>query len=120
MGDVITKVDDRSVSSVAELQEQIARHRPGDNVSVTVIRKGSQKVINVPLRNREGTMALVKDVRPEVTRALGADFETIPAKDLSQMNLKNGVRVKNIGSGILRSETEMRSGFIITEVNKTP
>jgi S1-C subfamily serine protease len=74
----------------------------------------------VPLRNREGTTAIVKDVRPEVTRALGADFETLPAKDLSKLNLKHGVRVKNIGTGILRSETEMRSGFIITEVNKTP
>ena len=119
-GDVITKVDDRPVSSVAELQEQIARHRPGDKVAVTLIRKGSELVLNVPLRNREGTTAIVKDVRPEVTRALGADFETLPAKDLSKLNLKHGVRVKNIGSGILRSETEMRSGFIITEVNKTP
>jgi Do/DeqQ family serine protease len=120
VGDVITKVDDRPVNSVAELQEQIARHRPGDKVTVTLIRKGSELLLNVPLRNREGTTAIVKDTRPEVTRALGADFETLPAKDLSKLNLKHGVRVKNIGTGILRSETEMRSGFIITEVNKTP
>ncbi len=42
-GDVITKVDGRNVNSVAELQEQIARHRPGDKVAVTVIRGGSEK-----------------------------------------------------------------------------
>jgi S1-C subfamily serine protease len=45
---VITKVDDRPVNSVAELQEQIARHRPGDKVTVTLIRKGSERVLNVP------------------------------------------------------------------------
>ncbi len=119
-GDVITKLDGRSINSVAELQEQIARHRPGDKVVVTIIRKGSEKVINVPLRNGQGTTALVKDERPEIARALGAEFENLSAKDLEKFKLKTGVRVKNIGSGILRSNTDMRSGFIITEVNKTP
>lgn len=120
VGDVITKVDDRKVNSVAELQEQIARHRPGDNVAVTVIRKGAEKTLSVPLRNRDGNTSIVKDDRPAIARSLGAEFENLPAKELDKLSLKNGVRVKNIGTGILRSETEMRSGFIITEVNKTP
>ncbi len=119
-GDVITKVDGRNVNSVAELQEQIARHRPGDKVAVTVIRGGSEKIISVPLRNREGNTDIVKNDAPAVAKSLGADFETLPAMDLEKLNLRNGVRVKSIGSGILQAETEMRNGFIITEVNKTP
>ncbi len=74
----------------------------------------------VPLRNREGNTDIVKNDAPAVAKSLGADFETLPARDLEKLNLRNGVRVKSIGSGILQAETEMRNGFIITEVNKTP
>ncbi len=119
-GDVITKVDDRKVNSVAELQEQIARHRPGDKVSVTVIRNGSEKIIDVPLRNHEGNTSIVKEERPAVAKTLGAEFENIPAKELEKLELKSGVRVKKLTNGILSKETEMREGFIITEINNQP
>ncbi len=39
-GDVITKVNNVSTNSTPELQEQIARFRPGDLVSLTFIRRG--------------------------------------------------------------------------------
>ncbi len=39
-GDVVVEVDEVSVNSSPELQEMIARHRPGDEVTVKVNRKG--------------------------------------------------------------------------------
>ena len=48
--DVITKVNDRSVNSVPELQEIIGRSKVGDTVTLTVNRKGQTKQIEVKLR----------------------------------------------------------------------
>ena len=48
--DVITKVNDRSVNSVPELQEIIGRSKVGDTVTLTANRKGQTKQIEVKLR----------------------------------------------------------------------
>jgi serine protease Do len=43
-GDVIVAVDGKPVEYVAQLQEAIAFHKPGDVVSVDIVRKGGQRV----------------------------------------------------------------------------
>ncbi len=119
-GDVIVKIDDRMVNSVAELQETIGRHRPGDEVTVVVNRKGSEKTLRVPLKNNLGTAEVITANYSESTKALGADFEALPAKEAAQIGVKHGVKVSRLGAGKLRTQTEMREGFIITHINKQP
>ncbi len=41
-GDVILKVNNQSVDSTPELQEQVARYRPGDTISIDFIRDGKR------------------------------------------------------------------------------
>lgn len=48
--DIITKVNERSVNNVPELQEIIGRSKVGDTVTLTVNRKGQTKQIPVKLR----------------------------------------------------------------------
>jgi Do/DeqQ family serine protease len=55
--DVIVKVGNRDVRSSAELLETIARHRPGDKVTLTVNRQGKESQIQVQLRNQAGELA---------------------------------------------------------------
>jgi S1-C subfamily serine protease len=40
----------------------------------------------------------------------------VSAADLAKMGLENGVRVKKIGTGKIRNQTDMREGFVITKV----
>ena len=40
--DVIIKFDGTLVNTVAELQEQVGKHRPGDKVTITYIRNGKE------------------------------------------------------------------------------
>lgn len=49
--DVITAVDDRKVSNVAQLQEMIGTKQVGDMVEVNVIRKG--QLLSIPVRLKE-------------------------------------------------------------------
>jgi putative serine protease PepD len=51
-GDVITKVDDQTVTDYATLIAAIRRHRTGDSVSITYIRQGSTRTTKVTLAER--------------------------------------------------------------------
>jgi Do/DeqQ family serine protease len=50
VGDVIMKVNGITTKSVPELQEQIGSRNPGDQVTLTVHRNGSQKELNIKLK----------------------------------------------------------------------
>ena len=119
-GDVIVAVDDLQVQSSPELQEAIARHRPGDVVAVKVNRKGGEKIYKVTLNNRKGSTSLVEKEHHDILTVLGADFETLDEKTARKLDLTGGVRVKNLQAGKLRKYTDMREGFIITKMDGRP
>src|SRR6185436_5553975 len=60
VGDVIVKLDETIIKSNTALIEYVGMKRPGDKVAVTVNRAGKEKVFNVTLKNRAGTVGTVK------------------------------------------------------------
>lgn len=118
-GDIITKIASVDVNSVTELQEQIGRHRPGDNVPVTVLREEKEKVINVVLKNEEKTYAVVKRLPSEVMNALGAEFDNLTAAEKKSYRIENGVKISGIHSGKLQ-QNGIRQGFIVTRIDSKP
>ncbi|MCK9412944.1 MAG: Do family serine endopeptidase [Prolixibacteraceae bacterium] len=112
-GDVIVAINATKVNSRAQLQEQVGKHRPGDQVVVTVRRNGAEKVFNVTLKNTKGNTSIVK----ESLSLLGAEFGEISQKDRDRLNIDQGVQILKITSGKLKN-VGVRAGFIITDVNK--
>jgi Do/DeqQ family serine protease len=118
-GDVIVKVASKKVSSVGELQEQIARLRPGDKVEITVNREGKEIALSTTLKNKEGKSEVTKSERKEIFEVLGAEFAELSAKDKKNAKVEQGVKVSKIfPGGKLRTQTDMKDGFIITKVDK--
>ncbi|WP_460977125.1 Do family serine endopeptidase [Spirosoma knui] len=119
-GDVIVKMEGQPLDSDAQMREIIGRRRPGDAVTVTVNRDGSERDFKVELRNRNGGRDVIK--KTDVTAAnttlktLGADFEELSAQDAKQLGISGGVRVKKIVDGKL-AETDIEEGFIIVKAN---
>lgn len=116
-GDVIVEVEGNEIKSSPNLQEVIARHRPGDVVSVKVNRDGKEKEVKVTLNNPRGNTDLVEKEHQEALAILGADFETLDEKVAEKMDISGGVRVKQLYAGKLRRHTDMREGFVITKVD---
>jgi putative serine protease PepD len=56
-GDVVVKVDDRPVTDASSLVATIRGHRPGDTVSLTVVRGGGQAELEATLDSDEGRPA---------------------------------------------------------------
>ncbi len=115
-GDVVTAVNNIPVNSISELQEQISKYRPNDQVNVTVIRDKKTQQFTVTLRNIEGDTQIL---RGDPTSILGAKFEEVPQKDKKNLGINSGVKVKDVGQGKLRS-LGIRNGFIITAINDKP
>jgi Do/DeqQ family serine protease len=120
-GDVIVKVGQTKINSVAELQEQIARHRPGDKVNLTVYRDGKETILATTLKNKDGKSEITKSERKEIFEVLGAEFSDLTAKEKKNAKVETGVKVSRIyPGGKIRSQTEMKDGFIITKVDRQP
>ncbi len=116
-GDVIIELNGNTIKSAPELQEMVGRHRPGDQVSVKVNRKGEIKTFNVTLFNKDGKKDMLSKEKFTVLTSLGADFEDLDSKTAKKLDIIGGVKVKNIKTGKLRKYTDIRDGFIITKVN---
>jgi Do/DeqQ family serine protease len=119
-GDIIVKMEGQTLDSDAQMREIIGRRRPGDVVTVTVNRDGTERDFKVELRNRNGGRDIIKktDVTPTNTSlsSLGANFEELSAQEAKQLGVSGGVRVKKITDGKL-AETDVEEGFIIVKAN---
>ncbi|WP_075351421.1 Do family serine endopeptidase [Algoriphagus marinus] len=117
VGDVILKIDDVEVSTAPELQEIIARHRPGDQLNLKIARGKQQLDLKVELKNREGEVKFLAKNREEIFNVLGAEFEDVEKDVAKKLEIEGGVRVKKLYPGKLTKHTEIREGFIITKVD---
>jgi serine protease Do len=114
-GDVILEIQGKKVNSSAELQESISQYRPGDFVTVTVKRGGTEKQFTAKLRNKMGDTGIVR----ESNEIYGAQFEVLSELDKSEMNIDHGIKTVKIGEGKLKNAGLIK-GFVITDVNKKP
>lgn len=118
--DVILKIGNKDVNSVAELQEEIGKRRPGDKVSLTIRKKDGEEVIKeLVLRNKEGETSLMTKEEIKKNFALGATFAELTSKEKKELNISYGVKISTIGTGKLKS-IGLKEGTIITKVNNEP
>lgn len=114
-GDVIVEVANHPVANVSELQERVARHRPGDEIHITIIHNGSRKQLKTRLKNFDGKEELYKiEVATELD---GATFEDLTYQELARLGLEGGVKVNSVKEGSWLEAT-IKKNFIITHVDK--
>ena len=116
-GDVITDIDDTRVNHSSELLEQIGRHRPGDEVTVTVNRNGKELTYNVKLANQEGSRKLISMDQQDILDVLGASFEELDRESAKSLGIEGGVKITELHEGLLKNQTDISEGFIITAIN---
>lgn len=117
-GDVIIAINGTSVATVAELQEQISRYRPGDKVDVDFVRGGETLRKVVTLKNQLNGTEVVEKKTTEVLVDLGASFEDLTASEKRQYEIDGGVRIADLRTGKLTRNTNIREGFIITRIDR--
>lgn len=117
-GDFVTAVNNVTVSTIPQLNEQLSRFKPGDNVPVTYIRSGKTITATVELKNINGNTAVIKEKAP--AQLLGANFRSLTTEEQKSYKVSGGAVVTSIGEGQLSAQTNIRKGFIISGVNGSP
>ena len=116
-GDVIVAIDNHIVNSVSELQEWVARNRPGHEILVTYLRKGERNEVKARLKNGEGKESFEKkEVKNELE---GARFEDVPYRELAKLMLDGGVKVVGVTPGKWK-KAGIKRDFIIAFIDKVP
>ena len=120
-GDVITKIDDQAVDASSDVLEAVGRHRPGDQLKLTVWRNGTEHDFSVTLKNKQGNTDVVKKSDAVgILSTLGAEFRTLGEKEAKRLEIPAGVVVTQLGEGKLSNQTDMQEGFVITKVDGKP
>jgi serine protease Do len=117
-GDFVTSINGVAVNTEPQLLEQVARYKPGDNISVTYLRSGKSQTATVQLQNESGTTAVVRNAG--AVKILGATMRPLTTAERSKLAVRSGVIVTDVGDGAIAEQTNMRSGFIITSINDKP
>lgn len=114
--DVIVGIDNKTIKTYADLQEALAKHRPGDKVKVKLIRNKQEKTVTVELKNAQGNTKVVKKVDMDI---LGAAFTELSDDLRRQLNLGYGLEVTGVTDGKMK-DAGIRKGVILLKANNQP
>lgn len=103
-GDIITKIDNQSISGFADLNTVLNTKRPNDVVKVTFKRSGKTYETNVTLMKND---IISYDF-------MGMQLEDLSPSDKKQLNLSYGVKIKEIADADYR---ELTGGIILSVDN---
>ncbi len=108
IGDIIIKIDNVKVSTMADLLGYLRAKRPGDTIDVVVLRDGDKET--VPAILRKNNAAYLK--------SLGLSVKNVAAEILKNYGISNGVYIDRVNNRMLYQNGIM-PGYIITRINDT-
>lgn len=114
-GDIITKLNGTPIKTSPELQEQIAKYKPTDKITVQVKRDGKDLTLNAILKAKIGDESNLA-TSSKAAEKLGGKLESIDKTTAEKNDISGGVIVKELGNGIL-GKSRVEKGFVITHVN---
>lgn len=115
--DVIITINGNDVNSVPELQEQVARFRPGNTINIEYIRDGKKRKTEVTLKNQSNTTSLIGARDDNLLMKLGFELREMTDRERKNLKIGSGVYVVSILRGSAIEKTQMDPGYIITKVN---
>jgi Do/DeqQ family serine protease len=109
VGDIIVGINDKKVTSAAELRNTIGLLRSGDEIGISYLRDNKSRSTKAELGRAEDQLLSGAEIHPGLA---GASFA--PASTSSD----SGVEVTNVEEGSPAAQRGLRSGDVITAVNR--
>jgi serine protease Do len=123
-GDVILSFAGRTVDSAGTLTRTVGLAEPGSSHEIKVIRDGKAMSFKVTLDEREeDRTASAADPEGSAGSDLGIEVEGLSARDAQRLRLdpgQGGVLVRSITPGGPASDTGIRPGDVLLEVDRMP
>lgn len=84
---------------------------------VNVMRGSKTKTLEVTLRNKNGTLGLIRPQKTFYNNILGAELKAASTSEDNKLGISHGIVVTRVGDDGIIKKGGISSGFIITEVN---
>jgi len=117
-GDIVLKIDNKSIKNATELPFIVGRYRPGDKAKFTIIRNSKKKNLKVTIGSRNGGVAGNSNPAQSQNNRLewqGAGFKNIPDEIAERTGINRGVIVVSVADGSI-AQAGIREGDIIQSV----
>ena len=116
--DIIVQIDGNAITGKGSFEEALSYYYPGDKITITYLREGKQRNVQITLQNLLGGTGVIK--RSFYSSALlGAKLETINAIEMDRYGIPYGVKITSVTRGYLR-DLGFGEGFILTHINDEP
>jgi Do/DeqQ family serine protease len=121
-GDVIVSIDGSSVSDGNALRNRIASSKPGSTVSLGVVRDGTEKTLNVTLRELAPTQTADAQGESVEGGRLGLSVRPVTSEDAKELGLESrqGLLVAEVDPAGPAARAGIQPGDVIEEVNRKP
>jgi serine protease Do len=106
-GDIIQKLDEKSIMSFSDLTSYINTKRPNDEIKVGIVRDEKNITIPVKLTKKE---LINYDLK-------GLELADIDNGDMKKFNIKYGVKIENITNEELSGYAEQLKGGVILSID---
>ncbi len=112
-GDVLCSLNGYEVKTTPQLQEQLAKYAPGDEVEVVYSRGGKEHSVKMTLQNTFGDVTVTT-----AEGILGARVVPLTEKERYEYRLRNGVKIEELKNGKFKA-AGLGEGYIIVKINNT-
>lgn len=112
-GDVLCSLNEYEVKTTPQLQEQLAKYAPGDEVEVVYSRGGKEHSVKMTLQNTFGDVTVTT-----AEGILGARVVPLTEKERYEYRLRNGVKIEELKNGKFKA-AGLGEGYIIVKINNT-
>lgn len=116
-GDVILKINNTEVNSTSNLQEEIGKYHPGDEVKIVIRRKGDIKKINAILQSRSGDTKITHTEKKKHNEARGLVLQSLNKEEMKKLKVKSGIKVTEVNKGPFKNKG-IQAGYVITHIDK--
>lgn len=119
-GDIITRVNGKSIGRTSDLPRMIGAINPGSQAVLTLLRNGKSMEVPVTVARaaEEGRVQSLQQQEGGATPralagALGLEVAELTASQRSQLGIKNGVLVRSVVSGSSAEQAGLQAGDVI-------
>jgi Do/DeqQ family serine protease len=119
-GDVIVEINSEPIDSSADLRNAVGLVRAGESVAMTFVRDGERRTVQATVATESSAARATRNADPELVSLLaGATITELPSNHPAFAQVR-GVLVSAVAPGSAASRHGLRTGDIITDVNREP